>query len=386
MPFPSRLLLGLSVATGVLLLALPARAERTQSDLVIVRPDDVITEDLYAAGNTISVEGRIEGDLYAVAFNSVTISGEVTGDVVAVAGRVEVTGVVGGSLRAVSPKVVVEGDVADDVLVASWETRLERAGRVGRDLLTWSMRAGVDGDVARNLAGQVRSVILTGAVAGGVDLVVDRLTVASTARIDGDLIYQSKRPAEIGEAEIGGNIIQRTALPPNVRLRGLRLLAYTLAVLGVGALAMMLCWAWPKRVEAAVSSARDLVPSWVTGFAVVVSPLLAGGVLAVVVGLSPPEAGVPLALVLVPLVLGLGGMVVILGLLGTVPVAGLVGRVLIKRRSVAAAVLLGWVGISAALLVPVLGLLVLAALVPLGIGAWLRHFELAADLPGPGSR
>lgn len=373
---PFRALIALVAVGSLVWLALPAQAERTQSDLVIVRPDDVIGEDLYAAGNAIRIEGRIEGDLYAVAFNDVTITGVVTGDVVAVAGRVEVSGQVGGSLRTLAPEVVVDGSVADDVLAAAWRTRVGRGGDVGRDLLNWSVRAAMEGAVGRNLEGQMRSMDLVGEIGGAVQVVVDRLVVAGTARVGGDLVYESGREAEIGSAEIEGNVIRRTALPPNVRLRGLRLLTYVLAFFSVTALGLLVSWAWPARVEEAVGAGRELVASWVTGLAVMVAPLLAGGVVALLVGLSPPEAGVPLALVLAPVVLGLVGVTFILGLLGIIPVSGLVGRRLLKKRSVAAAFLVGWVILAILLALPIVGWLVWVAAVPLGIGAWLRHRKL----------
>ncbi|MEX0699791.1 MAG: polymer-forming cytoskeletal protein, partial [Acidimicrobiia bacterium] len=109
-----------------------ARAEVTQSDFVLVRPEDTITEDLYVAGNTVRVEGRIEGDLYAVAFNEIVVSGVVTGDIVAVGGRVEVSGSVEGSLRAAAGRIVISGSVGDDVLVASWSAEVTSAGSIGR--------------------------------------------------------------------------------------------------------------------------------------------------------------------------------------------------------------------------------------------------------------
>ena len=101
----------------LLLIPIAAGARLTQSDLVLVRADDVVTEDLYAAGNRITVEGRIEGDLIAAAFEDILISGEVTGDVTVVAGRVTITGTVGGSVRVAAGRVRVGGSVAEDVAV-----------------------------------------------------------------------------------------------------------------------------------------------------------------------------------------------------------------------------------------------------------------------------
>lgn len=371
------LLLGL-VVFG--LSPIPARAELTQSDFVLVRPEDTITEDLYAAGNTVRVEGRIDGDLYAVAFNEIVVSGVVTGDVVAVGGRVEVSGSVEGSLRVAAGRVVISGSVGDDVLVASWSAEVTTAGSIGRDLFSWSNQLGIGGMVSRDLGAQASSLNIGGEVEGKVDVTVGRVRVEPGARIGGDLIYQSPREAEIETADLGGNVIRRTALPANVRLRGLRLLTYTLAIFGVAALALALTWLWPRRVVAALAVARVGFRTWLTGIGVVLSPLVAGGLLFLVVVLSPPEAGLPLALVLSPLVLGLLGVVLMAALVGVVPVAGLVGSRIVPRRSTAAAVLVGLVVLAILMMVPVVHWLVLAAGIPLGIGAWVRHLDLTQDL------
>ena len=358
----------------------PARAEVTQSDFVLVRSEDTITEDLYVAGNTVRVEGRIEGDLYAVAFNEIVVSGVVTGDVVAVGGRVEVSGSVEGSLRAAAGRIVISGSVGDDVLVASWSAEVTTAGSIGRDFFSWSNRLGMGGMVSRDLGAQASSLNIGGEVGGKADVTVGRVRLEPTARIGGDLIYQSPREAEIENADLGGNVIRRTALPANVRLRGLRLLTYTLALLGVGALALTLTWLWPRRVAAALGVARAGVRTWLTGMVVILSPLVAGGLLFLIVVLSPPEAGLPLAVVLSPLVVGLLGVVLMAALVGVVPVAGLVGSMILPRRSTAAEVLVGLVVLAVLMMVPVVHWLVLAVGIPLGIGSWVRHLNLTQDL------
>jgi cytoskeletal protein CcmA (bactofilin family) len=372
-----RFLLGGLIFLGCL--ATPAFAEVTQSDLVIVRLEDTITEDLYAAGNSIRIEGRIEGDLYAVAFNEIVVTGVVTGDVVAIASRIEVTGTIEGSLRVAGGRVLMHGEVGDDVLVASWTTEVGSDGVVGRDLLTWSNRLGMGGSVARDLQGNAATLNIAGAVEGGVVVAVGRIRVEPSARIGGDIVYQSRREAEIESADVGGNVIRRIALPANVRLRALRVLTLTLAVLGLTAMALTITWRWPRRVAGTIAQARSGVRTWLTGLAVVLSPFVAAAVLALLVGLSPPEAGIPLALVLLPPVLGLLGVVVMAALVGFIPVAGLIGRLLLPKRSTAAGVLIGMAVISVALAVPILNSLVVIVGTPLGIGSWIRHLDLAHD-------
>jgi hypothetical protein len=377
----SKALVVLGVAAWSWLGAVPARAERTQSDLVIVRAGDVIREDLYAAGSRVVVEGRVEGDLYAVAFNDVTITGEVTGDVVVAASRLDLSGVVGGSVRAVTPEVNISGSLADDLVVLTWNTSLASGATVGRDVLSWSVGADLAGRVGRRVEGWARNLTIAGAVGETVEVGAGRLRVTDSAAIGGDLIYQSTSPATVAAGTVGGTVVRRTPLPPNVRLRGLALLVSILTALGLGALGLAVAWAWPRRVEAAAAATAEKLRTWASGVTVALSPLVATGVLAALVGLSPPEAGLPLALVLLPLIVGLGGMVLVMALLGVVPVAGRLGRLVVRRGSIAAAVLVGILMLAVLYSLPVVRWVTALALIPLGIGAWVRQLQLGHDLP-----
>lgn len=355
----------------LMLLPLPAHAELTQSDLVLVQADDVITEDLYAAGNRVQVDGRVEGDLYAVAFGEVSIAGEVTGDVVVVASRLVISGRVGGSVRVASGTVVIDGVVAEDVVVAAWNTGLGSEGSVGRDVISWGRNGSLAGRVERDVLGRFSKLQLDGRVAGAVEISVGRLSVGPTARVEGALGYRSSSEAEIVAVDLGGTVIHRTPLPPNIRLRALRLLTLALVMLILTAGGLVLAWAWPDLLDPAIAAAGRGISTWLGGLGIIASPLIAGGVLALLVSLSPPQAGIPLAIVFLPVIFGLGGLVLFGALLGFIPVAGALGRRLLPARSVAAAVLFGMAILGILLLVPWVKWLVLAAVIPLGIGSWV---------------
>ena len=55
------------------------------SGQVIVTADDVVTEDLYAFGDRVIVEGVVQGDLFVITGN-LAVSGRVEGDVVGMVG------------------------------------------------------------------------------------------------------------------------------------------------------------------------------------------------------------------------------------------------------------------------------------------------------------
>jgi hypothetical protein len=93
-------------------------------------------------------------------------------------------------------------------------------------------------------------------------------------------------------------------------------------------------------------------------------------------------------IVLLPVVLGLGGLVLMASLFGVVPAAGAVGRVITRRRtSPSAAVLVGMFLVGIVALIPYLRWLAAAIIVPLGVGALLgrRPQRTEVEVEGKGT-
>ncbi len=77
-----------------------------------------ISEDLFWAGNALTIGGTVDGDLFA-AGQTIHIDGVVTGHVFAAGAFILLTGEVGGDLYAAGETVIVEGTVAKDLRVAA---------------------------------------------------------------------------------------------------------------------------------------------------------------------------------------------------------------------------------------------------------------------------
>jgi hypothetical protein len=366
---------------------LPARAETTQSDLVLIREDDVVTEDLYAAGNTVQISGRIEGDLVASAFGELRIDGTVEGDVTVIASRVVIAGVVEGSVRVTAPEVVIEGSIGDDLVVAGRVVTISRSASVGRDTVVAAWRLSHDGGQGRDIEGFIRTASLGGEVAGNVEIDVRSLTVTDTARVGGDLAFRSSRQASIADsAVVSGSLLERTPLPPNVRVSGLALLIRVLLVVFGAALGLSMVWAATARAaESAVAlrlRARTVVGQ---GVAVAMAPvLLIGGVVAVAAFMSP-EAALPLLAVALPFTLGLLGLLLLAAMVAPVPPAIFIGSRLRPSGSVYARFLLGFLVIVVVAAVPYLGRFFMVAVVVVGIGAWLTRAEQGGSREGASS-
>ncbi|GIU91515.1 MAG: hypothetical protein KatS3mg011_0421 [Acidimicrobiia bacterium] len=358
------------VAAAVLLLPLPARAERTQSDLVLIREGDRVDEDLYAAGNVIRVAGVVAGDLVAAAAHEVRIDGTVEGDLEVIATSLVVAGEVGGSVRAIARTVRVSGEVAGDVWVAAG--RVEHTGSIGGDLYLWAVSADVAGEVGRDLGGWSRRAVLRSEVGRDVDLTVDRLEVAVGTTVGGDLVYTSSREAEVSpDATVAGTLVRRRPLPPNVRVRALGLLTRILWGLGMILLALAMLWAAPRATLSA-SRAVGLRPLrsivWGIGSGLAVLAVLVGGVVAL--SLAPPEAAVPLLLIALPVGILFLALVTVGLLVGPVPVAGAVGGRLLPERSPYAQSTVGMLVLVTVALVPVVGPFWILVVGLVGVGGW----------------
>ncbi len=368
---PRSVFLIMILVAVVIIPSIPAQAATVESDLVLIRSDDVVDEDLYAIANQAEIAGTVQGDLVVAAAGEVKISGLVEGDVLVFASSVVVTGVIGGSLRTVSRSLSVTGEVGDDIFAIGAD--FEMAGSSGRDLLIWALEASVAGSVGRDLDGQQRHLVLDGSVLGDVDVAASSLVVGPKTVVDGDLRYVSERSAEVStESEIRGQLIHATPLAPNVRIRGLRLLMLTLSWLAMLAIGLALLWAVPHQTVAAGRTLRSA--PWKAALAGALSAsfpflLLAGG--GAVLGAISPEAALPLLAVLLPVVLAAFGLLGLALLVAMPPVSIAIGGMLMPGRSHHAQLVVGALIVGPIVLLPWVGGWLWAVAGLVGLGAWV---------------
>lgn len=369
---PATLCLLTLVLASVTLGALPAAAERTQSDFVLIREGETVAEDLYAAGDVVLIAGLIEGDLIATAYTEIRVTGEVRGSVFALASKVVIDGAVGGSVRAAGGSIEVNGDVGGDVFVAGVDVAFGSEAEIDRDGLVWANEAALAGRVGRNIEGQFRRGTVAAKVDGDVDVTVGRLAVASSTEIGGDLIYVSDEPADIRDgAVIDGSVIAESVLPPNVRIRALYLMVRVLVGLAIVALGLGLIWSFPDRSRQAAEAVFErpvFALAWGAGLASI--PVAMALIVWLFVSLSPAATGLPLLAVFAPMVIAAFAVLVVALLSAPVPIAAAIGRRIGPARSIYAWFVMGAVVLAVLSIVPVLGtaVLVLGSLV--GLGGW----------------
>ncbi|MGH8949083.1 MAG: bactofilin family protein [Acidimicrobiia bacterium] len=362
----------------------PARAAETAaSEIVIIPEDDTITEDLYAAGSRVQVEGTIEGDLIAFAAEEVVITGQVTGSVLAVAPTVTVSGEVAGSVRFTANRLAVSGSVGGDLVGAALRAELTPESTIEGDVLVWAFRLVAAGTIGTDLEGTQRTLELAGAVGGDVDVSVNSLIVTGPLEVAGDLGYRSPSEAEgLSQTTVGGVVAHKTPLPPNIRIRALGFLTRFLVILGLTCAALLVAWGWPGRTESAGERAR--ANAWRAlgrGALVILSPLIVAGVAALIAGLVPASASLPLLAIFVPLILALAGLVLVLSLVAGVPAILALGRALPGERGLYGSVVLGSIVAGIIWLIPWIGWLVPLLILPVGLGAWMLSFREDGSQP-----
>lgn len=359
-------------------LALPAgAAEIVSSDLVIITDDTVVTGDYYVAANRVLVRGTIEGDLFALAGQDVSIEGEVTGSVTALASEVSVSGIIGGSLRVISPSVQISGEVSGDVVAVAFGIELVPGGQVGADLVMWAWNAGSHGSVSEDLEGSQRRLELSGDVTGNVRVSADRVNVVDDLRVGGDLTYRSNNEAVgLDLVDADGVVVQQTPMKPNIRVRALALAAKILVSIVLAAMALVVSSVWPERSERAMAG-LEAAPfrSFLTGAAVMLSPVLILGLAVGVLAFAPSSTALPLVAALIPILFALMGLVLVAGLFAGMPAVAWIGARLKKQTTVAGAVAIGSAVVAILWLIPVVGWITALLVIAAGMGGWLSTFR-----------
>ena len=230
----SLVVIGLTLL-AVLIVVSPVWAVESQSgDQVIIGPDEVVDDDLYATANQVVVEGTIRGDLVAFG-QSVTVDGTVEGDLIAAGQSVEIGGEVDDDARVAGQALLLsEGaSVGDDLIAAAYSLHNEPESNVGGTLWYVGYQALLAGTVGEDLAGAANALTLGGEIGGGADVDVDGeeggatppafvpvpqapiptvesgLTLTDSALIGGNLTYQSSIEAQIDPgAKVEGDVVR----------------------------------------------------------------------------------------------------------------------------------------------------------------------------------
>ncbi|HUT75778.1 MAG TPA: hypothetical protein VM221_13200 [Armatimonadota bacterium] len=203
----------------VLMLALTGGAHALQlrsGDTIVVEKGVTIDDDLVVAGQDVRIEGTVNGNL-VVAAQTLSIPGEVGGSVVAIGQKVSCSGPVGGSFQGAGQMVTLDSSVRHNFIAAGQRVVLGDNAVVRRDALAACKSLATSGVIGGNLKAAGGTATVAGGVGDNAYLWVERLRLAEGAKIMGNLVYESARPAIVATgAKVMGDVVHRL---PRPRLR-----------------------------------------------------------------------------------------------------------------------------------------------------------------------
>ncbi|MEZ5398150.1 MAG: polymer-forming cytoskeletal protein [Bryobacteraceae bacterium] len=171
-----------------LLFVLPVSAVTVRSgeNTVVIGPAETIEDSLVASGQTVRIDGKVDGDAVVFA-QRVEINGEIQGNLIAFAQNIAVIGPVKGSTAAFAQVVTVGGELGRNLLAGGQDVRVERDGRVRGDIVAFGSTVVSEGAVSRGIRVFANSARVGGTVGRNVDFSGDEIEVLNGAVILGDV-------------------------------------------------------------------------------------------------------------------------------------------------------------------------------------------------------
>jgi len=245
---------------AIIFLPFTASAYSVKSgDSIYVAKDEVIEGNLYAAGSTLNIDGKVTGDVFC-AGQSININGEVAGDVFCAGQSININGKIGGSLRVAGNAINLNGQVARNGITIGATITTAASSTIGWDLLILGGIFELRGNIGRDLYGNAGKVSLAGQIGKNLDLNFGAknnndkpLTIAGTAKINGDLKYKSDKDAVIDAgAAIKGEVIHNYPAAPAVRKSNLADLGWwwgkLISIFSAWVLGLVLISFWREQI------------------------------------------------------------------------------------------------------------------------------------------
>lgn len=360
---------GLAISLILMLMTVFAAApvlafDGRSGDTVTVPQDEVVDGDLYVMGRNIIVDGTVNGDIFG-AGQTITINGTVNGGVTLAGETLTVNGQVLHGARLVGQTINVNSSIGRDLAAAGAVLNVGSAAKIADDLVLGVGTSYISGHVNGDIKGGAGEVTITNKVGGNVELEVDKLTITSTANIEGALVYTSENEASIQSgARLGGstthNVPEKPAAPSPFSGMPGKLLGF-LMILVIGIIVILLA---TGRISAMADSIRTKPwPSLGWGaLALFVTPIAALVVIITIIGL-------PVGLI----ALALYGIAIYLS---QIPVGFLIGRLIIRRNGEieSKGLMIGALALGLAILlvlglIPYVGGLVMLLTIIFGLGS-----------------
>jgi len=208
---------GLRVLIVLLVLALPSLAlERRHGEAITVAAKETVDDTLFAAGNTVRMEGVVNGDLLAFG-RTVEVHGTVKGDLVSFAKRTVVSGTVEGRIYTFSQSVDLDGQLEHSMYGFAQSLRINDRSHVGEGIVVAAGDVSIEGDVKRSVDILTSgNADVSGSIGRDLTMAGVGLTLTNTARVGGNLSARVRQMKDVHIAD-GATVAGKRDIQVTVR-------------------------------------------------------------------------------------------------------------------------------------------------------------------------
>jgi cytoskeletal protein CcmA (bactofilin family) len=207
---------GLGLLIVLLALSLPSFAlEQRHGEFVTVAANETVDDTVLAAGNTVRVEGVVNGDLLAFS-RILEVRGTVKGDLVSFAKRTMVTGTVEGRIYNFSQSLDLDGELGHSLYGWVQSLRVNNRAQVGEGIVVGAGDVSLEGNVKRSATIFAGNADVSGTVGRDLTMAGGSLTLADTARVGGNLSARVRQLKDVHIAD-GATIAGKRDIQVRVR-------------------------------------------------------------------------------------------------------------------------------------------------------------------------
>jgi hypothetical protein len=168
----------------------------------------------FAAGGSVRIRASVADDVFA-AGREISVEGARAHTMFLAGGTIAIRDSTVRDLFAAAHDVAILGTIEDDALIAvcpvcpwgSGRLLLGPQARIGDDARLVAGSVEIEGTVGGDLRATARRIVISGTVSGKADLTAKEIVIATGARLAGELVTRSPKPAEIAAgASVAGPV------------------------------------------------------------------------------------------------------------------------------------------------------------------------------------
>lgn len=234
-------------------LPLTALAMTGYSDNVVVLEKDQVHEgNYYVAGNVIEIYGTVNGDIFA-AGDTITIDSEnINGDVFIAGSSVSIKGKINGSLRIAGENIDLSGEVIRNAMVAGKNFTVDSDSKLAGHLTFWGQVLSMSGQVDGRVEGAMENIRISGTVGQDLDVYLSSdkgagIYLSDGGKIGGTVYYKALKEFEINENVVTGEVTFSKIAKKAAPVFGMAiLLGLIIKFFGMLIVGMIGFYLWPK--------------------------------------------------------------------------------------------------------------------------------------------